>query len=57
MMITVEQFVREIAGDYLHLAADADGKVDMLRKQNYRKLLKVADGLSGTLAGESAAPR
>jgi hypothetical protein len=37
--------LREIAADYLHLAQDADGKVDSLRKKWYAQLLKLADDL------------
>jgi hypothetical protein len=40
-----------IVNDYLHLAQDADGKVDALRRKQYRwlmKLVKLAgDGQSG----------
>jgi hypothetical protein len=46
MKITTPQALRDIAEDYLYLAADKDGKVDVLRKTNYQWLLKVADELS-----------
>jgi hypothetical protein len=35
--------IRAIAADYLHLAEDADGKVDQLRRKRYEELLQVAD--------------
>jgi hypothetical protein len=41
--------LREIAADYLHLAQDADGKVDSLRKKRYAQLLKLADKLQKML--------
>lgn len=37
--------LREIAEDYLHLAQDADGKVDSLRKKRYAQLIKLAGEL------------
>ena len=36
------QTLREIAEDYLHLAQDADGKVDGLRRRRYEWLVKLA---------------
>lgn len=36
---------REIAEDYLHLAQDADGKVDSTRQKRYRKLWEFAKTL------------
>jgi hypothetical protein len=35
--------IREIAADYLHLAEDADGKVDRLRRKRHAELLKLAN--------------
>jgi hypothetical protein len=35
--------VREIAADYLHLAEDADGKVDSLRRKRHAELLQLAN--------------
>jgi hypothetical protein len=37
--------LREIAADYLHLAQDAEGKVDALRKRRYAQLIKLAGEL------------
>jgi hypothetical protein len=37
--------LREIAADYLHLAQDAEGKVDALRKRRYEQLIKRAGEL------------
>jgi hypothetical protein len=39
---TAAQTLREIAEDYLHLAQDADGKVDSLRRRRYKWLVKLA---------------
>lgn len=36
-----------IARDYLHLAQDADGKVDALRKRRYEWLMKLVKKLAG----------
>jgi hypothetical protein len=38
---------RWIANDYLHLAQDADGKVDALRRKHYRWLMKLVKKLAG----------
>jgi hypothetical protein len=35
--------VREIAADYLHLAQDADGRVDRLRRKRHAELLQLAN--------------
>ena len=35
--------IREIAADYLHLAEDADGNVDRLRRKRHAELLKLAN--------------
>jgi hypothetical protein len=35
--------IREIAADYLHLAEDADGKVDSVRRKRHAELLQVAN--------------
>lgn len=35
--------LREIAADYLHLAQDADGKVDRLRRKRHTELLDLAN--------------
>jgi hypothetical protein len=37
--------LHEIAADYLHLAQDAEGKVDALRKKRYAQLIKLAGEL------------
>jgi hypothetical protein len=37
------QVLRELAEDYLHLAADSDGKVDALRKRNYQWLVRFSE--------------
>ena len=37
--------LREIAEDYLHLAADADGNVDRLRRKRYEELVQLAGHL------------
>jgi hypothetical protein len=37
--------LREIAEDYLHLAADEDGNTDVTRRKNYAWLMKLADRL------------
>jgi hypothetical protein len=36
-----------IANDYVHLAQDADGKVDALRRKQYRWLMKLVNKLAG----------
>jgi hypothetical protein len=41
--LTTSQIVYEIAEDYLHLAASANGEADALRESNYRWLVKLAD--------------
>ena len=41
--LTTSQIVCEIAEDYLHLAAGADGKADALREKNYHWLIRLAD--------------
>lgn len=41
--ISTSQILREMAEDYLHLAQDADGNVDALRKRNYKWLVKFAE--------------
>jgi len=43
--LATSQILRELAEDYLHLAADADGKVDGLRKRNYKWLVKLSERL------------
>jgi hypothetical protein len=43
--LPTSQILREMAEDYLHLAADADGKVDGLRKRNYKWLVKLSERL------------
>jgi hypothetical protein len=43
--LATSQILREMAEDYLHLAADADGKVDGMRKRNYKWLVKLAERL------------
>ena len=35
--------IREIAADYLHLAQDADGKVDRVRRKRHAELLDLAN--------------
>jgi hypothetical protein len=35
--------IREIAADYLHLAQDADGKVDRVRRKRHAELLQLAN--------------
>ena len=35
--------IREIAADYLHLAQDADGKVDHVRRKRHAELLQLAN--------------
>ena len=35
------KILEEIAGDYLHLAQDADGKVDATRRRRYRWLINL----------------
>jgi hypothetical protein len=35
--------IREIAADYLHLAEDADGNVDRLRRKRHAELPQLAD--------------
>jgi hypothetical protein len=42
---TTPEIVEEIAADYLHLAQDADGKVDSTRQKRYEWLLKLAKRL------------
>jgi hypothetical protein len=37
--LPTSQILREMAEDYLHLAADADGRIDGLRKRNYKWLV------------------
>ena len=34
--------IREIAADYLHLAQDAEGNVDRLRRKRHAELLELA---------------
>src|SRR6202042_1657226 len=43
--LPTSKILREMAEDYLHLAADADGKVDGLRKRNYKWLVKLSERL------------
>jgi len=43
--LPTSKLLRELAEDYLHLAADADGKVDGLRKRNYKWLVKLSERL------------
>lgn len=43
---TTRQKFEEIAADYLHLAQDADGKVDALRR--YESLMKLAEKMPRT---------
>jgi hypothetical protein len=43
--LPASQILREMAEDYLYLAADADGKVDRLRKRNYKWLVKLSERL------------
>jgi hypothetical protein len=45
-MKRVAELLREIAEDYLHLAADADGVVDPERRKRYQWLLKLAERLT-----------
>jgi|HubBroStandDraft_1064217.scaffolds.fasta_scaffold315149_2 hypothetical protein len=40
------QILREMAEEYLHLAAETDGNVDSLRQRNYRWLIKFAEELN-----------
>ena len=35
--------IREIAADYLHLAQDADGKVDRVRRKRHAEILQLAN--------------
>jgi hypothetical protein len=42
---TTAEILREIAEDYLHLAQDADGKVDATRRKKYQWLLKLSNKL------------
>lgn len=37
--------LQEIAADYLHLAADADGQVDRTRRKRHAQLLDLANNL------------
>lgn len=53
MSLSTSQILREMAEDYLHLAADTDGKVDGLRTRNYRWLV----GLSERLEVEEKRPK
>jgi hypothetical protein len=43
LKLTTSQIVRDIAEDYLHLAAGANGKADELRERNYLWLIRLAD--------------
>jgi hypothetical protein len=45
MSLSTSQILREMAEDYLHLAADTDGKVDGLRTRNYRWLVRLSERL------------
>ena len=44
--------LEDIAADYLHLAQDADGQVDALRRKQYRWLMKLEK-----LAGDGQSER
>ena len=43
--LPTSQILREMAEDYLHLAADADSKVDRLRRRNYKWLVELSERL------------
>jgi hypothetical protein len=44
--LSTSQALREIAKDYRHLAADAQGATDDLRTKNYHWLIKLADKIA-----------
>lgn len=45
MKRTTAEILREIAEDYLHLAQDADARVDATRRKKYRWLVKLSNKL------------
>jgi hypothetical protein len=55
--LPTSQILRELAEDYLHLAAAADGRVDGLRKRNYRWLVKLSAREAKVEAMKKSSPK